>query len=162
MRVVFNTSPLIFLSKLNYLEKALSSFDSIFIPKTVNEEISSKEDKTKSQINNCIELRQIEIKESSLRKLYEALNKKFGEGESEAIALAVEMDLDLAILDDFAARKQASDLGIKVKGTLGIIKKLAEENEIVIDDIEELYRRTIEIGLWIDKNIFYEIFKELK
>jgi len=44
MRIVFNTSPLIFLSKLSYLEKAFSLFNDIFVPETVVEEIAVRDD----------------------------------------------------------------------------------------------------------------------
>ncbi|WP_293157521.1 hypothetical protein [Okeania sp. SIO2C9] len=48
----------------------------------------------------------------------------FGRGESETIALAKELQTDFVILDDLAARKMATNLGLNVKGTLAILKKL--------------------------------------
>lgn len=55
-------------------------------------------------------------------------------GESETIALATELQADFIILDDLAARKAALNLGLNVKGTLAIIKKLAQSNKIEIAD----------------------------
>lgn len=162
MRVVFNTSPLIFLSKLFYLEKTFALFDDMFIPETVVEEISTRDDEVKTLINKFIASSDVKVKSTSLQNLYNALNKKLGKGESEAIALAVEINLDLAILDDSSARKQALNLGLNVKGTLGIIRKLAEDKSITVQDSNELYRKLHEIGFWVDKNIFNDVFKDVK
>jgi predicted nucleic acid-binding protein len=42
-------------------------------------------------------------------------------GEASAIALASEINCDYLILDDIAARKFASKLGLPVKGTIGVL-----------------------------------------
>jgi len=163
MRVVFDSSPLIFLSKLSYIENTFKLFDSIFIPENVIEEISKWEDEVNTNINKLIVSNEkIETKTTSLKNLYMALAKKLGKGESEAIALAIELNLDCAILDDSSARKQALSLGLNVKGTLGIIRKLTEDKSIIIEDSNELYRKLHEIGFWVDENIFNDIFKDIK
>ena len=46
MTAVFNSSPIIFLSKLNLMEKVLSLFESIYIPELVIEEVLSKKDES--------------------------------------------------------------------------------------------------------------------
>ena len=161
MTAVFNTSPLIFLARLGYLEKTLSLlFQMVAIPKKVIKEISAKDDKANEKV--------LKIKNHSnvnfglatkLVKLYKALNERLGQGESEAIALAVELNADVVILDDFAARKAAMELGLKVKGTLGIIKKLLEENKIKIEDINKLYETLKKIGFRVRREIFKNIFE---
>ncbi|AMM41426.1 hypothetical protein HS1_001632 [Candidatus Desulfofervidus auxilii] len=160
MTAVFNTSPLIFLGRLGYLEKTLSLFQMVAIPKKVIKEISVKDDEANEKV--------LKIKNHSnvnfglatkLVKLYKALNERLGQGESEAIALAVELNADVVILDDFAARKAAMELGLKVKGTLGIIKKLLEENKIKIEDINKLYETLKKIGFRVRREIFKNIFE---
>lgn len=152
MTAVFNTSPLIFLARLGYLEKTLSLFQMVAIPKKVIKEISVKDDEANEKV--------LKIKNHSnvnfglatkLVKLYKALNERLGQGESEAIALAVELNADVVILDDFAARKAAMELGLKVKGTLGIIKKLLEENKIKIEDINKLYETLKKLVLELEE-----------
>ena len=160
MTAVFNTSPLIFLARLGYLEKTLSLFQMVAIPKKVIKEISVKDDEANEKV--------LKIKNHSnvnfglatkLVKLYKALHERLGQGESEAIALAVELNADVVILDDFAARKAAMELGLKVKGTLGIIKKLLEENKIKIEDINKLYKTLKRIGFRVRREIFKNIFE---
>lgn len=157
MRAVFDTSPLIFLSKINYLEKTFTLFDEIFIPQKVIEEILTRDDEVNTQVNKLLESNNAKIKSTSLINLYLGLNKNLGKGESEAIALAVELNSDFIILDDSTARKQAQSLGLKVKGTLGIIRKLAEDRSIIIQDKNELYEKLLRIGFWVDKDIFDDI-----
>lgn len=42
-------------------------------------------------------------------------------GESQAISLALDLHADLVLLDDRAARTAASELGLTVTGTLGVL-----------------------------------------
>jgi hypothetical protein len=44
MKIVFNSSPLIFLSQLGFLEKFLYSNDNFYLPATVQQEINAKQD----------------------------------------------------------------------------------------------------------------------
>ncbi|WP_244141925.1 hypothetical protein [aff. Roholtiella sp. LEGE 12411] len=65
---------------------------------------------------------------------------RLGRGESEAIALGTELQIDYIILDDFAARKEATRLGLNVKGTLAVIKKLQVDGKITITSTDQLYQ----------------------
>ena len=49
------------------------------------------------------------------------LSASLGQGESEALALALESKADLILLDDRAARRLATALGIPLLGTLGLL-----------------------------------------
>jgi predicted nucleic acid-binding protein len=51
-------------------------------------------------------------------------------GESSAIALALEFSDSLLILDDFKARRIATQLGLSITGTLGVIIKAKLEGII--------------------------------
>ncbi len=157
--VVFNTSPLIFLDRLGYLEKSLTLFQTIIIPKGVLDEIYVKDDKMKEDIVDLKNRQNVLFGlETELVKLYKALQERLGKGEAEAISLAIEKNADLVVLDDYAARKTAIELGVEVKGTLGIVKKLMKDKEIEIKDIKEFYEKLIEIGFRVRKNIFDSIF----
>lgn len=64
------------------------------------------------------------------------------------------------ILDDLAARKAALNLGLNVKGTLAIIKKLAQENKIEIADKNNFYQKLIDINFRISRSIFDAVFPD--
>ncbi len=70
------------------------------------------------------------------------------------------MNADLVILDDHVARKAAINLGLNVKGTLGIIRSLLLNKQIEIEDFECFYGKLDAIGFRIRRNIFDKIFVE--
>jgi predicted nucleic acid-binding protein len=72
--------------------------------------------------------------------------------------MTLALELNYIILDDFAARREASRLGLQVKGTLAIIKKLQQDGQITIDNLEELYQRIISIGFRVKRSIFDDVF----
>jgi len=63
-----------------------------------------------------------------------------GKGESEAIALAIELNPDYVLLDDSTARREAKRLGLNIKGTLAVIKKLSKDGKISIESLDKLYQ----------------------
>lgn len=54
MKIVFNSSPLIFLSRLNYLNQFLEYNYEFSVPTIVIEEINTKQDEATTYINNLI------------------------------------------------------------------------------------------------------------
>jgi predicted nucleic acid-binding protein len=157
MKIVLNTSPLIFLTRLELLEIFLSQPGEYFTPQAVFDEIEAKEDEVSLSLKTIFANRKIEIKPIQMSVLANSLMQRLGRGESEAMTLALE-NANYIILDDFAARREASRLGLQVKGTLAIIKKLHQEGQITIDNLEELYQRIISIGFRVKRSIFDDIF----
>jgi len=152
LRVVLDSSPLIVLAKLGLLESITKVFNDIEVPQGVLEEISKKKNEVYAGIIRLIRQGKIRI-ENVKKKL-----PRLGLGESSAIFLAL-MKGKIVILDDKKARKLARELGLEVIGTLSILKKLHDER-LLKDTPNTLYRRLIEIGFYIDKQIFDKIFKE--
>lgn len=160
--VVFNTSPLIFFDRIGCLKESLILFQTVIIPKRVLDEIFVKDDKIKENIISLKNRKNVIFgAETNLEKLYIALSERLGKGEAETISLAIEKNADLVILDDYTARKIALELGLKVKGTLGILRKLIEDRKKEVQDIEEFYKELIGIGFRVRKDIFKNIFNDL-
>lgn len=160
MKIVFNSSPLIFLSRLDFLDLFLETEAKFLLPKSVKEEISAKQDKSSSDINRLISENKLLVQEVQLVSLAHRLNERLGIGESEAIALAVELQSDYIILDDFAARREAIRLGLNVKGTLAVIRKLQIEGKISISDLDRLYQNPREVNFRVKREIFDRIFED--
>jgi predicted nucleic acid-binding protein len=158
LKIVINSSPLIFLVKLQFLELFLDSDDEFYIPSAVLEEIHVKSDEVSQVISPLVEAGKIMVVSTRLLSLVNRLNLNLGLGESEAISLATELQADFIILDDRAARKIAINLGLNVKGTLAIIKKLIQENKIIIDNLDEFYQRLRQINFRVSRSIFDTIF----
>jgi predicted nucleic acid-binding protein len=130
MQIVFNSSPLIFLARLEWLEIFLDDPNDFYLPKSVANEIKIKTDRASQLLQRLIASDQLTESETRLTSLANSFNQRLGLGESEAIALSIELNADHVILDDFAARREASRLGLNVKGTLAIVKKLKDEDKI--------------------------------
>jgi len=152
LRVVLDSSPLIVLAKLGLLESITKVFNDTEVPQGVLEEISKKKNEVYAGIIKLIRQGKIRI-ENVKKKL-----PRLGLGEPSAIFLAL-MKGKIVVLDDKKTRKLARELGLEVIGTLSILKKLHNEG-LLKDTPNTLYRRLIEIGFYIDKQIFDKIFKE--
>ena len=145
MKIVFNSSPLIFLSQLNFLELFLQYDYQFYVPKVVINEINAKQDEASNYVNVVVANNSLIVKQINLFSLANSINERLGRGEAEAIALATELQSDYVILDDFAARREAMRLGLNVKGTLAIIKKMMADNKVKIYDLDQFYQRLLQI-----------------
>lgn len=160
MKIVFNSSPLIFLARLNFLDKFIDSTEHFYLPESVSHEIKAKSDEASAQINQLIESNQLQVRPINLLSLAKSLKERLGHGESEAIALATEFQADYLILDDFAARKEARRLGLNVKGTLAVIRKLQLEGKITINNLDQLFQQLLELNFRVKREIFQAIFED--
>ncbi len=160
MKIVFNSSPLIFLSRLNFLELFLQYDYQFYVPEIVINEINAKQDEASNYINNLVTSKSLIVKQISLFSLAKSINERLGRGEAEAIALGTELQSDYVILDDFAARREAIRLGLNVKGTLAIIKKMMADERIKIDDLDEFYQQLLQIKFRVKRSIFEAIFAD--
>jgi len=157
-KIVFNSSPLLFLSRLGFLEKFLDSHDNFYLPVTVQQEINAKQDQSSETLNKLIDQQKLTMLNIQLISLANSLNERLGKGESDAITLGIELQTDYIVLDDFAARKEAIRLGLNVKGTLAVIRKLLKEEKIEIENLESFYQRLGEINFRVKREIFESIF----
>ncbi|MFE1748339.1 DUF3368 domain-containing protein [Coleofasciculus sp. H7-2] len=160
MKVIFNSSPLIFLSRLQFLDSFVDSPDEFYLPMFVAEEISAKSDEACLQVKALIDSGKISARTIKLTSLANSINMRLGRGEAEAIALGIELQTDYIILDDFAARKEATRLGLNVKGMLAIIRKLQADSKITIDSLDQLYQDLVAINFRIKRSLFDAIFED--
>ena len=158
MITVFNSSPLIFLSKLNVNEQSLGLFSKVIVPSYVKKEILQKEDITSEKLNDLLKANDVIVIQAKNLRMFEAFCRKLGKGESEAIVLAIEQSAHLVILDDHVARVEATRIGLNVKGTLGIIRRLMDL-DVIQYELDELYRDLLEMKFRVKRSIFNGIFK---
>ena len=157
MIAVFNSSPFIFLSGLDLADQSLGLFTDVCIPVNVHEEILRKSDKASDKLQALLTSNKIRVTETKNVRMIEALSRKLGRGESEAIVAAVEISADLIILDDRAARIEALSVGLAVRGTLGIIKRLMDLGMIRYE-LDKLYQDLSEMKFRVTKSIFNSVF----
>lgn len=156
--IVFNTSPLIFLARLGWLKDFVQSQDShLYLPEAVATEIQAKSDQASLEITQLIDSRLLPVKSISLRGLANHLNQRLGRGEAEAMVLGIELQTDYLILDDAAARREALRLGLTVKGTLAILKTMAN---LALVNKETLYQQLLQVNFRVKRKIFDDIFRD--
>ncbi|MGB5156049.1 DUF3368 domain-containing protein [Desulfobacterium sp. N47] len=114
--VVSDSSPLIALSSVDRLDLLKLLFDTVIIPVVVHDEVVGITSKNHGELPSFIRIEPVAT-EFPVRFLKLNLHT----GESEAIALALERGIQGIILDDKHAREIATDLGLKVIGTLGLL-----------------------------------------
>jgi len=156
VKVVFNSSPIIVLGKLGYLDIAVNLFEEALIPGGVLDEITTKEDEVSLMVSRLINMKVLEVQKPrrDLIPTYSGLHR----GELEAIALAKETNA-IVVLDDLRARKAARLEGLRVTGTLGILKIL-RDGGLIEDKPEELLTKLGRIGFRIHPELFHKVMGE--
>lgn len=84
-----------------------SLFETVYIPPAVDAEFGKQ-------------FEWLKVERLASLRLSGLLNATLGKGESEAIALAVQLD-SLLLTDDKQARGAAEQLGLHVKGVIGVL-----------------------------------------
>lgn len=148
MKVVSNSSPLIFLSAVGLLELLKKEFGEISIPEVVYEEITSNDLKGSNEVRNADWIKVMPVRNKDALTFLSLLDK----GEENAILLASEQKADLLLIDDLAGRRAASMHGINVMGTLGFLKIMRRKGRIknlksVLDDLQKQ-------GLWMNEDLY--------
>lgn len=118
--VVFNSSPLIALERTGQLSLLPSLMERAWIPPAVRSEVFGDQ-----ALPEWIEERP--LNQPLAPRMTAA---RLGPGEREAIALALEMGADEVVLDDLAARRLATSLGLSVIGTLGLLLRAKQRGLI--------------------------------
>lgn len=157
MKAVFNSSPIIFLTKLGIIKATSDLFDRVVIPSLAYSEVRQKPDASAEAVEDLFYAKHVSVSKAKNERFVSALGRRLGKGEAEAIALSIETGADFVILDDHAARVEAMRLGLSVKGTLGIIRRLME-NGAFENDLDELFFNLKAVGFRIRAELFWEIF----
>jgi predicted nucleic acid-binding protein len=152
---VINASPLIILGKVSEISLINKMCSDLVIPEGVAQELDQGpvNDQAKVWINGegaCF-----------VRPLGEAypliMAWDLGKGETEVISWAYLNHDYEAILDDRAARNCASSLGIRVRGTLGVI--LLAKKERILPGVRPLLDKLMESGFRIDPRLLRSVYQ---
>ena len=126
--VISNTSPLIGLLGLNCLPLLRDLYTEVWIPREVEKEFLVVDDTFYREVlNKAPWIKVVDVTNSQSATIYQGIDA----GEAEVFALAVEHDARLVILDENKGRQRATKIGLKVKGTLGVLLEAKEEGLIV-------------------------------
>lgn len=142
MIVVSDTTPLISLMKAAKLSVLEDLYNEILIPDAVYSELTtnSKYADEAEEIKQCSFIRVVSVRE---RKAVEVLQKVSGLdlGESEAIIYADDNKSDILLMDEDAGRRVAKAMGIRVRGTIGVLLLAYDKGILTANDVDDATER---------------------
>ena len=162
-KAVLNSSVIIALSNLGYLNKLQVIFKRILVAKAVYEEIciAGQGLMGEHELQEAVKANLIEVKEVRNRLLVNALLDPLDLGEAETITLASEEKADQIVLDDKAARRRAKAMNLNVVGTLRVLRMMYDAKVIDKPEIIKALKRLRETGFRISEAVVNKVAKEL-
>lgn len=146
---ISNTSPLVYLYRIDVVDWLPQLFDDVWIPKAVSEELV-KGLGLGHDVPNPNAYRWLKIVDPRATPS-EWLSLDLGPGEVAAMALALENPSRVVLLDDRLARRTSQAAGLKVWGTLKVL--LEAKNQGLTEAIEPFVRLLTGTGMWISDDI---------
>ena len=162
-KVVLNSSVIIALSTLGYLNKLKQIFKEILIAKAVYEEICIRgrgligERELLEAVKNNI----IIVKDVKNRLLVNALLDPLAMGEAETITLASEERADHIVIDDKLARRRTKSMKLNVIGTLRILRLMYDAKLIDKHELIKALEKLKETGFRISEDITNRVLRGL-
>ena len=157
MKIVSNTSPLIFLTKISRLD-FLEGYN-LIIPEQVFEEISEWE---KIDSEGHLKLKGWISKKKIAAKKVEVLNnfsQGLGKGEKATISLAVKEGVKVILIDEKKARITAKSLGLIPIGTIAVIQQQMLDKKITRKECKNLVLELIKKGYRIKEELIAEFLQ---
>ncbi len=140
--VISNTSPLQYFHQLELLPVLRALTGNVIVPPAVLLELEAGQ----SLGLNVPDVSKLDWVSVRLPDVALALpiSENLGPGEADALRLALESNDPLVLLDDAAARRTAASLGIRIRGTLGLL--LDAKNRTLVRAVAPLLDRLEQLG----------------
>jgi predicted nucleic acid-binding protein len=149
VKIVLNTSPVIFLSKIDSLHLLVDCVDDIYVPQAVIEELRDYALPTFIIVHSLTAIGAAYV-QGALGQLHQ--------GELEAIVLAQELSADFVVLDDLLARRKAQRLEINVIGTLGLLLLIEKRGLLTAEKVwQKISLLNRQHGLYLSPKILQQI-----
>jgi len=154
--MICNSSPLIFLVKINKLEFLKKLFNNIIIPESVKDEILIKDREGYNSLENAIREKWIIIENPK-----KDVDLGIGKGENSAINLAQEKNEEL-IVDDLRAVKIAKSLNVNFIRTSDVLLLALKNKLINKEEAIQLFKELVKKKYYISPEIYLEIIKKIE
>ena len=146
--VISNNSPLVGLFGLNLLSLLRDLYTEVWIPRKVEKEFIRKDPIVRREaLENAPWIKTVDLTDPETAAVYVELD----DGEAESLALANEHDARLVLLDEKVGRRTAEEIGLTVKGTVGILLEAKEKG--LIDVIKPLLIRLQDNGMHLSESL---------
>ncbi len=146
--VISNNSPLVGLFMLNLLSLLRDLYTEVWIPREVEKEFLKKDPRVRREaLNSAPWIKVVDLTNPQGATDYRGVDP----GEAEALALAVEHEASLILLDEKRGRRRAEEIGLTVKGTVGILLEAKQEG--LIDVIKPLLIQLKKNGMHLSESV---------
>jgi predicted nucleic acid-binding protein len=156
---VFDSSPLIFLSRIRSLREASSLYSESLIPETVKAEvidigkqIGAPETAEIEALLQAGDIKVMTVPETALSRRLET-NKGLSTADRDSIVLALERNARL-LADDAAVRTVAEHLGIPLGGTLSVLFSLVDAGVMTASEGGRNLDRLIDEGWYCSAKLY--------
>ena len=155
--VIFNSSPLINLAKIDSLNLIEKIYQEVIIPEAVHEEVlvAGENKENTKKISNLIDENIIKIKKVSNQELVKSFRIELDYGEAEVLALAIECNASLVIIDEIEARNVAEVYDIPKTGFIGVLIKADELG--LVESGMSLLDTAIKSGFRISNSLYEHV-----
>jgi predicted nucleic acid-binding protein len=158
-KVFSNTTPLIALASIGKLELLPTLFKEITIAEAVKDEIDTGGE---VDVPSPDTIEWVKIKKN-VTDIKEKLLLDLDEGEKQSILIAIDTENgeceNLLLIDERKGRKIATSLGVKIKGTLGILAEAKRRG--LIDNFKNYALMLLENNLYYDLKLIDAISQEV-
>ena len=146
---VVNASPLIYLARTQFIHLLQLAAPEVLVPRTVVAEIEARgsSDPAARALAETPWLRQVETPPLS----EEILVWDLGPGEPAVISWAQAHPGCLAVIDDLEGRRCAETLGIRLRGTLGLVLRARQQN--VVAEARPVLQALRVAGMYLSERI---------
>lgn len=158
--IVANASPLIALAKIDRFPLLHHLFGEVVVPEAVWIEVTVR-GAGKPAANLLLSACQqgwLQRRKVNDLLAVAVLRATLGPGEAEAIVLAQEIEASWVLLDDDLARAQAARIGLRVKGTAGIL--LTAYQAGLLEDLRRALDDLRTKGFWLSERVYRAILAE--
>ena len=151
--VVCNTSPLIKLTGVGFLDLLPQIYGTIWVPEIVRDEYRAG---ATAPTPDLTAFPWLSFHQVTIAPPLQAL-AGFGAGEAAAITLAEASDARLILLDDKRARRVAQDRGLIVVGTLGVLVRAKQQGHLTA--LRPVLAMMIAQGRYISPLLYAQILR---
>lgn len=143
MIVVADCGPINYLVLSRNIDLLLPLYGAVVIPEAVNEELSNSA--APAEVRAWIDEPPawVSFRASKTQTGFQQL----GHGEREALRLALELHADLVLIDETLARRIATEHGLRVRGSLGVLEAAVSLNP----DFGEALQRLVATSIYLDE-----------
>jgi len=162
-KAVLDSSVVIALGSLGYLNKLRHIFGEVLIAGAVHEEICVRGRGLtgERELQEAVKDGLVIVKDVKNRMLVDALLDPLAMGEAETLALTVDERASYIALDDRLARRRAKSMGLNVIGTLRVLRLMYDAKLIDKHQLLESLEKLREIGFRVSDELINKTLREI-